>query len=73
MSVKEYLEQENEKPAEIEPFELSKTWWNWLKKSLTATQCWIGGRIWQTTEIIGVFEDILQKTDEGNQGEEMPV
>lgn len=57
MNIQEYLEQENEKPVEIEPFEPSKSWWNWLKKSLTATQCWIGRQIWQTKEVIAVFEN----------------
>lgn len=58
MNIQEYLEQETEKLVEIVPFEPSESWWNWLKKSLTATQCWIGAHIWQTKEIIGVFEDV---------------
>jgi len=58
MSIKEYLEQENEKPEEIEPFEPSETWWDWLKKSLTTTQYWIGTHIWQTKEIVELFEGI---------------
>lgn len=64
MNIQEYLEQENEKPAEIAPFEPSEPWWNWLKKSLTATQCWIGTYIWQTKEIIGVFEAVEAFTNE---------
>lgn len=71
MNIREYLEQENEKPVEIGPFEPSESWWNWLKKSLTVTQCWIGTHIWQTKEIVGVFEGILQKTDETNESKVM--
>lgn len=58
MNIQEYLEQENEKPVESALFKPSESWWNWLKKSLTATQCWIGTHIWQTKEIIGVFEAV---------------
>lgn len=64
MNIQEYLEQENEKPVENEPFEPSESRWNWLKKSLTAIQCWIGTHIWQTKEIIGVFEGIGSTTNE---------
>lgn len=58
MNLQEYLEQDIEKSVKIEPFEPSESWWNWLKKSLTTTQCWIGTHIWQTKEIIGVFDNV---------------
>ena len=61
MNIQEFLEQENEKPVETVPFEPSESWWNWLKKSLTATQCWIGTHIWQTKEMIGVFEGLAEE------------
>jgi hypothetical protein len=64
MSVKEYLEQENEKTAEIEPFKPSETWWQWLRNKLRELQSWIGENVSSTKEMISVFETLKESEQE---------